>query len=169
MSAPTADKYTAAQSWLKKDSGLIDLDLPSGATCQVRKLEMEDIIEMGLIDELDTFQSLFSDDEEGLPEDKEDELAFAKRLASGGNFKTLKKTIDKIVVQSVNQPKVEPVPDDGAVKDGVIYVDHIGFADKMAIFIVAFDGMSSMSTFREEPTSSVGTVAEKPVVEGNPI
>lgn len=165
----TAEYTNAQAAWgsASADEFFIHINLPSGLACKAKKLEMEDIIELNLVNELDTFSSLFDDDEKKAAKEEESELDFVKRLSEGGQFSRLKTTMNKVIVQTVVEPKVLPEPKDGESRvEGAAYVDRIGFADKMTIFGRVFEGLSAMSDFREGQDPGVGAVEEKPIVEG---
>lgn len=167
------NKYTPT-AW-GKGPELMDIELPSGQICQAQKLEMEDIIRLNIVNELDTFTGIFSDSEEESTE--ETELESIKRLSSGGNFDRVSVTINAVLVDSVKQPVVHPIPKDPVTgldipkenrPRGPIYVDMIGFMDKMFIFGKVFDGLSSMADFRDEPDDGVGAVEAEPVHAADP-
>ncbi|QFG08164.1 hypothetical protein SEA_OTTERSTEDTS21_25 [Gordonia phage OtterstedtS21] len=151
-------------AWGQSDD-LIDIPLPSGQLCQARTLEMEDIIRLGLINDLDTFSSAFGDDNED-----RDGIEFLKSVTDSGAFDKLTRTLNIVVVDRVVQPKVYAVPDQKKErKADRIYIDQIKFTDKMAIFSVVFKGLGDMGDFREESGDGVGAVESKPIVEGAPL
>lgn len=75
------------------------------------------------------------------------------------------KVVEHIVVQPVVRRPVQ-VGADGTERPlverqaGVVYVDTIPLGDRMAIFATSFEGMSSLTSFREEAEAAVGDVAD---------
>ncbi|QXO13679.1 tail assembly chaperone [Gordonia phage DumpTruck] len=149
-------------SW-GQDSGLFDIELPSGQVCQARKLEMEDIIRLGLINDLDTFTTLYGDEDEIK---QTSDIDFIKKISEGDGFGRLLNTLNLVTIECVVQPQVWPVPDQKKErKSNRVYIDAIKFEDKMFIFSKVFTGMSAMADFREEPGDDLGAVESKPEPE----
>ncbi|WPH57972.1 hypothetical protein SEA_LUCKYLEO_24 [Gordonia phage LuckyLeo] len=160
----TAEKSYEPTAWGDDSSDLIDIKLPSGQLCQARKLEMEDIIRLNIINDLDTFSTAFGEEEEKA---STNDVEFLKTIADTGAFDKLIRTLNIIVVDRVVQPQVYAAPDQKKErKPGRVYVDKIKFQDKMTIFGSVFQGLGDMSDFREESGDGVGTVESKPIVEG---
>lgn len=170
------EKYHAT-AWGVIDDGLMDIKLPSGQLCQAKKLEMEDVIRLNIVNELDTFTSLFGDEDDAKQGDQ-DNLEAIKRMSDSGNMDRLMETLNTVTVDRVVQPPVLPIPlgENGRpvpFEDRApgVYVDNIKFLDKMAIFGEIFEGLSDMADFREEPEPGVGAVETqpKPVSDAVPI
>ena len=168
------EKYHAT-AWGVIDDGLFDITLPSGQVCQARKLEMEDVIRLNIVNELDTFSGMFEDEtkEEKKPEEAPSELDVIKKMSNSGGMDRLIKTLNTITIDRVVQPKVLPVPFKPGTSEPIphaerepgVYVDVIKFVDKMTIFGKVFDGLGDMADFREESETGVGDLEAQPVVE----
>lgn len=153
------DKY-ALTGWKRKTDTTFDLPLPSGQTCLVKKLDVPDIIRMGLLEQLDTFTPQLIAEPGGEAKPSND-IDFLKKLADPEKFDKFEASLDKAVVASVVVPKVYEVPPSPAERvEDHLYVDEIDFFDKMAIFTAVFDGMSNMSDFREEQAPGVAPVED---------
>lgn len=142
-----------------------DVKLPSGQLCRVKVLEMEDIIELDLIDALDTFSGKLLEDPRKSKKKKKDEgpmNGFMDLLRDKERSKKLIETINKVIPQAVVIPTVLPIPAEGEERreDG-LYVDRIPLPDRFTIFGATFEGFGGgMSDFREESQESVGAVDE---------
>lgn len=166
------DQYSLT-GWSTEGPKRYDLKLPSGQVCLIQPLELERILEMGLIDALDTFSGSLipNNTKKKKPADRaktkkqQDEEALADIMGLLGDpekFGKLKKTMDQVAVECVVKPQVfadlgkdeEPVP-------GRLYVSRINFMDKMEIFSSVMDGMGDLGRFREGSEDGVGDVAEK--------
>lgn len=155
----------APKSWAVAPKPFV-LKLASGQKCLVRKLGMEDIIKLDMLDDLDTFTPQLVPSESGKPETAISSIRKSLGpMAESSKFSKLENTINKVTIACVLKPKVLPVPEEGEErKEGQAYVDYISFGDKMYIFGEVFEGMSDMESFREEQTASVELPADG---EGN--
>jgi len=186
---PTNDGY--GLGW---GSSFQDLTLGSGAKCMVRKLQMEDLSELGIIDHIDMLQDIVQEDHVDRvkkPQDRqkkkptkadlakqeaEDNKRTMDMMRDKAKFGKMADMIEKIVVAVVVKPQIlsaykdvdgERVrlgPDERT--GGVIYSDTIAFQDKMEIFQYAFEGVSKLSDFREGSAEDVGDVVD---VEESPM
>jgi hypothetical protein len=77
--------------------------------------------------------------------------------------------VNKVVEHIVVQPIVKRAVLKGADgverplvdrEEGVVYVDTIPLQDRMAIFATSFEGMSSLTSFRDETEDAVGDVED---------
>lgn len=184
---PASDNNSTiyGQGW---GAALQDLALPSGAICQLRKLQMEDLVELGIMDQVDFLSQIVEEkhvERVKKPSDRakkqptKAEAAEAAKVAEQEQtaallrdpkkFSTMSAMIDKIVVACVIKPQIvngfREVEegqrirlDDDARVHGVIYSDSIPFGDKMEVFEVAFAGVQKMSSFRGESAEDVGHV-----------
>lgn len=167
---PDQSKYTPT-SWGQPDT--FDVTTPSGQVCLIRKLQMEDIVELNLIDSLDSLTGLVGQpsavkqpmdhqkSKEQLAADAEKEQAdFTNSLMKDKEkFRQMTATIDKVLTAVVIAPKIELAPAEEADKvNGVVYTSSVGFEDKMAVFEAAFDGLGNLEPFREGPSEGVGGV-----------
>lgn len=150
-----ANSKYAPKHW---QSDRFDVECPSGQLCLARKMQMDDIVALGLIDELDTFSD-FASNMETASEKTGAELADSFM----GDPKMLEKVIDiadRIVARCVVEPQIElPYTESKKGKrtplksedreEGVVYTDYVGFEDKMYIFNAVF-GENTIDQFREE-------------------
>lgn len=141
-----------------------EITTPSGQLVLVRRLEITDIMRLGIIEEMDFFAKALAEKDEkpktegDEPEDESAFGGFAKILSKSGNFDKMEITVNTIVRAGVIAPKLYDVPrDEAARQDGLLYVDDVSFTDKIFLFGEVFD-MDGLSTFREEPETSVGDV-----------
>lgn len=164
----------APAGWTGTDN--FEIDVPSGGKVLARKISMEDIVDLGLVDKLDTFGNIVGKgskkakgktraQDEGMSEEE----ILAKRLGSKANFKKMVDIINEIMVVAVIKPPLfAKPPTEDERRDGLFYVDRIPFQDKMHIFNLVFSeqmGGDGMEDFREGPEQGLGTLAEKPSPE----
>lgn len=162
---------------------LVDLDLPSGERCQVKRPGIQGLIKANVLHSLDTLTSIVQT--ETIPKAEGKPLASEKDVESIVNdpakFGKMMDTVDKIVIHVVTQPKVVsnlvPVLDedgnqtkvDGEIatreledserEDGVVYVDYIDAMDKMYIMNFAVGGSADLAEFRQATETSVGSIS----------
>jgi len=158
----------AVTSWGESAPEPFGITLPSGQRCLVRKLEMEDVLAHGLLNDLDSFSTSLLEDEESKDESAEDVM---KSFQDSEKFTKLTATVNKIVMITVLRPSVYPKPESsmhpvtretiaGIRIPGRAYVDQISFMDKMAIFQAVFEGMKGLDRFREGQEAGLGTVED---------
>lgn len=101
-----------------------DLTLPSGAICQVRKLQMEDLVDLNIVDEMDFLGNIVEDEHVSRvrntgkqPSKQPKKLTKAEQAAKEeaeandiikdpSKFRKMIKMVDKIVVACVVQPQI---------------------------------------------------------------
>ncbi len=158
-----ADRY-APTTWGRPDTSNepFEFTTPSGQICLIRRLGMDDILRMGMVDKLDFFSKSMSEDDAEKPDEaRADEIK--KSVLS--NFGQMDDAIGAIVVAGVIAPSIQPTPDHAALKKaGVIYVDSIPFNDRVALFSEILD-TEGLSTFRKESEDGVGDVPAEQVVQ----
>lgn len=164
--AGAADEFAIAQWGQVQENQTVVC--PSGQKVLVKTLEMEEIVSLGLINELDTFTGMF-DDAESESAQSGDDLDFLKRITEGGKFENFMGTLDKVIMAATVKPVViGRVPADevaGYLAKGQVPINKISMADKMAIFSVGFQGLGDMADFREGPGDGVAAVAAEPITE----
>lgn len=159
----TEDKYALTAWGAPKNINEKDVTLPSGQLCRVRELQMEDVLELDLIDAVDTFTGQLIDDRADGKETshESDAKSFLTFLRDKEKREKLLKIVDATIPRAVVAPVVLPaLPKGRAKKEGFIYVDQIELNDKLAIFTEIFQGFGDVSKFREEQAEGVGTLAE---------
>lgn len=178
----TNDKYAVVGSW--GESPYQDVVTPSGQTCLVKKIDMEDLVMLDLARETDTptgVASLNVAKAQGkVPTDRKPKMptkaealaieqAKAKEVAGEvaqdpESFKKHVGLIRKIVCFAVQKPTINPVPEPNPLvrEVGKVYVDSIGFQDQMAIYKFAMSATTAVAeTFRDESAADVGDVADE--------
>lgn len=152
-------KYAPTQ-W---QSDRFDIECPSGQLCLARKLQMDDVVALGLIDELDVFTEFAST--MGDSRQKSDE-EMAKEFSSNPKaFNRIIDIVDRVVSQVVIEPKIH-LPysidkkgkrvelADKDIDSDVIYTNYVNFEDKMHIFNVVFQG-DTIEQFRDGADEAV--------------
>jgi hypothetical protein len=181
MSTPdTHDKYAITGGW--GESPYQDVTVPSGQVCLVKKISMEDLVVLDIARDVDTPTAIASQNvakaQGKVPTDRKPKTATkAEALKSEQDkaaqvaadvaadpeaFKKHVNLIGKIVCFAVQKPEIHPVPAPDPMNrvDGRIYVDSINFNDQVALFEFAMSSTRDAETFREEPATDVGNVAD---------
>lgn len=164
------DNKYAVTGWKRKSDDGFDFTLPSGQVCLIKKLRMETIAELGLMNDLDSFTGAIipepSKKAKGkgakvLTEAEQERETMKAMLKDKESFNRMLVTVNKVVVACVLEPKVHEAPaPDGERDEDLVYTDDIEFEDKMLIFQEVFEGMSSFESFRKGQGDVVGTMAE---------
>lgn len=174
-------KKKVSKSWVKGKEFRkpIDYTLENNPEQEVtlKRLGMEEIMKLGVTNELDFMSKalMSSDDTEAKPKE-----AVAQAIKTADDVDKMTEMINAVVVTGVIDPKVYPVPmrvtrdEKGAIvkkeineearQDGLLYVDEIPYDDRVELFSVIFD-TEGLTTFREEQTDGVGDVADVPSVQ----
>lgn len=170
-------------------TNLVDLELPSGELCQVRRPGVQGLIKAGVLHSLDSLTSIVQTEtipkSDGKPVPKDQSI---KAIVNDpAKFDKMMEQTDKIVCFVVTQPKVHsnlrPVRQlvddeldlwEDVVKDGekvfeeipeedrdpeLVYVDYIDAIDKMFIMNFAVGGSSDLAEFRAATQASLGGVS----------
>jgi hypothetical protein len=155
------DKY-AATAWSTEQ--FVDLTVPSGQLCQVRRPGTEGLMRLGLLDRVKGLSGLV--DDKHIKRVKGSKTVDVGKVVADLNedpekLVELMNTIDKIVKYVVIQPSLElsfkktpegkevPLLDSERVKDAV-YTDMIDMTDRMFIFQYAVGGSPDLERFRVE-------------------
>lgn len=166
-----------------------DLRTPSGQLCRVKELGLQEMAELGVIDQMDTLGMLVEEKhikrvQGKRPQDKKltkaqqaakEQGEITKMLKDKKKFGALVTLLDKVAATCVVEPVVEnpwvPVdendPEKGERKltrserlDAALYADVLPFNDKMTIFEFAFKGMGELESFREGSTEDVAALPD---------
>ena len=164
-----SNKYTAT-AWGAEVT--MDLEVPSGQLCLVRRPGISGLIKMGILDSLDSLTGLVQSEHLDRVATAEGRKITSEDIAAlSSNKDKLVQAVDladKVIEYVVLQPDVKrpvvrdakgnPVLTDGkeqplADEDrvpGTVYTDNIDIMDKMYIFQFVVGGVSDLETFRKE-------------------
>jgi hypothetical protein len=138
-----------------------DHQVPSGKTVLVRRLDMTDILKLGMIEDLDFMaKALVVAENKGEEKqsDADENSILLKAIGNANNFAKMEKLINAIVVEGVIAPKLHHPPEHEAARQaGLRYVDSVPFDDRVDLFGTIFDS-EGLSTFRPEQKPSVADV-----------
>lgn len=167
----------------------VDLTCPSGQVCQARKVAMEDIVELDILDDVDFLGGIVSDHADNAsgkkkPQDRQpkkltkaqeaakEQQELRDMMADKSRFRKMVHVMDKLVSHVVVQPEItscwqnigednfKKIPEDER-EEGVIYSDSVSLADKMYIFDYCFEGVSKTKSFREESGKTLESVEDE--------
>lgn len=129
-----------------------DYRTPSGQLCRLRKLVPEDLLELGILDEVSRLPGLVQagpirQGEGQPPTDPEKEML--DLLRDPDKARAMMGVIDKLVAYAVVKPNLKTVPPEGEErKPGQVYTDMVGFGDKVAIMEYVLSGVRKLDSFR---------------------
>lgn len=127
-------------------------ELPSGMIVTYRKLSVPTMIELGILDKMDSFTPKVLETAKKKKKDVEEKLEPKQLIAMLG-------VMDQIVVSCVVSPKVyaDPVEDEEIV-EGRRYVAEISMEDKVAILEASMDGLEELFRPGGEQATPLGSV-----------
>lgn len=196
MDANTSHNKYAPTAWTASSDSLYDYKCPSGQTVQLRKIGMVDLMQAGMLDEMDILGPMMDTNviqpaggKGRKPADRQakrltkaqqeaKELKAAQDMMKNPDqFKAMGRMMERLIPVVVVQPTVsDPWTKDEAGKfiklpfpertEGVIYADSIDFTDQMAIFGEAM-GDKSMSDIAAFRDDSESSV--DPVEDGGEV
>jgi hypothetical protein len=166
----SSDKY-APTSWGGEQ--FVDLIVPSGQTCQVRRPGAEGLMRIGLLDKTKGLTALVDEKHIKRVKGAVDAKAVAAKVAQDMDpekMTDLMNTIDRIVAYVVIQPalllpfKKNPQGEDVYLLDAEreedrIYTDYVSMEDRMFIFQYAVGGSSDVERFRGEFGESLASLS----------
>lgn len=151
-------------------SDVEDVKLPSlrpdGShnVCRARRVGVEGLISMGLLDSLDSLTAMvqtaiITPTERGTtPQDELAKVQMASQMA-GGVAKSLE-VVNRVVQAVVVEPELAMPPVEGERrKPGVFYVDWVDLEDRMFLFQFTIGGTRDLETFRQGSKQSVESLA----------
>lgn len=159
--------------------GEFDFELPSGNTCRMKEMGVEDLVAAGLLDNFDSLTAFVNDShiqrvKTGRPpadSPAAEEESLKKLISDPKRFAAILNVVDPVVVRAVVAPPVHAVPAPGTDRTpGALYVDSVSMTDKFAVFQRAMgDTLSkvqAMEPFRAEPGAALVGVAAGEGVRG---
>lgn len=174
----------------KKSKETIDLTVPSGETCSIRKPDPVALVKAGLIDSLDSLTGLVKSEhidrvQEGRgPSAVLTEADLLEAVKDKDKLRAGFDLIDKVCEFVVVDPKlIRPVKrdadgtpvlgEDGKEIDlrdserdpSLVYTDDVDFQDRVFIMTVAVGGSRDLEAFRQESNKFVGSLAGSQVVQ----
>lgn len=157
------EKY-APTSWAKNKEYKepFDYTTSSGQLILVQRLDMDDILTLGLENDLDFMsKAIVSEDKPEVQESDDDSISKAMK---SGNLPKLKRIVDAVCLRGILAPKLHAVPEDvNARQKGLFYVDSVPFNERVELFSVIFD-TEGLQTFRQESPDDLGRVADESTV-----
>lgn len=183
----TAKKPTDRQQPTKRHGStwkrpVSDLDLPSGDTCQVRRVGVEKLMKEGLLHSMDTLTSVVSSETIPKAEGKAP-LDIKTMTDDPEKFDAMMEMVDKIVCLVVTEPKVlnhrvpildakgEPIKDDNDKvvtrelpdeerDEDAVYADYIDLQDRIFIMNFAVGGSADLQQFRKATATPLGSIPD---------
>jgi hypothetical protein len=145
---PQDPENYAASVWGTQTA--FEVTTPSGQKCLVRELTVERLIEMGLLELINSLESIVSNDV--LPKvggEQAPTVDMNQLMKDPSKLMRVLDLVNTIVCEAVVAPKVHQVPADGASRvQGQVYVDSIGMEDRFALFGEVTGNLEGLATFR---------------------
>lgn len=136
----------APTGWRRKEKVLFDVETPSGQTCEVMRLERDDLMRLDLLQYLDTFTPLLLED--SLSEDERSAQMTEIVKDNPESLQKMFKAIDKVILACVTKPHITEEHSKvnyGSERDwgnpnfvATVHLDDIDTFDRMYIFGAAF-------------------------------
>lgn len=151
-------------SWGSDNTGLTDLECPSGQLALVRRPGVDGLLRAGVLHNVDVLTQMVKSkhidpkDPKAPPTEisKED---VSKILEDPVHLENVLHTVDRVVCHVVVQPSVHMAPNDVTSRvPGTVYTDMIDLEDKVFILNWALGGSRDLERFRRESQESVGDV-----------
>lgn len=176
-------EFTPNNVWASTPAESIgeELTLPSGQTCLAKRIGMEGLIEMGILEQVDSLTAMVEqhtrtikkNGPQGPAHTEVDEKAM---MADPGALKSVIGLADRampvIVIspvvklhfteETVGKTKVTKMIPAADRVEGVVYTDQINLEDKMFLFEWSSGGLKSFLGPSGEPPANVGTVGPVP-------
>lgn len=134
---------SGANVWARNKTGDREFTCPSGQTCRLKPLSIEQLMMEGILDQVTRLEGLAQeliDRAQGLPPEKQS-------MPSREDFAKLLHLINIIVPLAVAQPVVYKDDDQAAPADA-IRVGDIDIMDRVAILNEALSGLKKLDNFR---------------------
>lgn len=166
---PTETKIALTGWGRKAMNETFDISCPSGQLAKVKKLKFEEILDLGILDNLDMFRAIL------LAQQNTSESAGAAEIKMLEGFQDRDRrnkflgTVNKIVQAGVVEPKITMLnPEE--LPEGTVYIGDIDYQDKMFLFSVLYQGrVAQLNQFRAGQDDAVGRVAEGTSVPEVPV
>lgn len=176
------NKYALSDSWARGHHFKIPFDYTlekSGQTVLVKRLDMADLLKMGIAEEMDFMsKSLMKSDGPADDTIESAKEAVSNAVLKSGNFEQMEKMINAVCCAGILMPAIYPLPmitktekgktttevNEAARQPGLTYIDSVPFTDRMELFSVIYDA-EGLASFRTEQTDGVGDVADVPSVQ----
>lgn len=161
MARVSQEAKFALTGWGKKAMEQeFDVRCPSGQWCRVKKIKFEDLLGLGILDNLDLFSSMLMAQSGDEGSAGKAEVRMLESFRDPEKRAKFMGTVNKVVSAGVVLPKVVLV-DDGSLPDDTVFAGDIDFQDKMFLFGLLFQGRAGqLKQFRDEQDDDLGDVAE---------
>lgn len=137
-----------------------DLTLPSGAHVRVRELEVSDLIDLGVLDILDTFtQKVLPKNATEAKKKKADEEFANNLVRDKEKFTGMMDVVDAVCARAIVEPKVLIEKDPDKVVEGSFYAHLIPMDDRMEVFGAAVKSMDGLFPSGDGQAEAVEPVA----------
>lgn len=158
------DKY-APTVW-GTGGGLEDLVVPSGQMCLVKRPGVQNLIEAGVLRDIDTLSAIVAEKHIKRVEGEDPDIDTDSLAQDPEAIVNVLHVVDRVVTYCVVKPEILMTPNDPTSrKDGVIYADMVDIEDKMFVFNYAVGGTRSVEQFRQGSVAPVGSVDTEQAVE----
>jgi hypothetical protein len=148
---------SVSYGWIKPKE--YDVRLPSGSVVRLRVLNRARLVELNIMEMLDSFTpELLKSLSVGQVSDEQTTQALNEAMLDTKRREALLNPVNRVVLAAVVQPKVVYV---GDTDETQINVHDVELEDRLAIFGVAFaDQVDELKSVHAEPENGVGDVPE---------
>lgn len=154
-----AKKVSSAAEFKKRKQGQT-LPLPSGLVIKAKRVELQTMIMQGSVP-----NPLMETVSKALEKGQKADIAKMVGMDEGkldlNMVNDMYEMVNAVVMESVIEPKVHPVPEDQDDRDDdLLYIDEFDDTDKMFMFQWASGGTSDLEQFRRESDADMASLAE---------
>lgn len=136
------------------------LQLPSGLSMRVRKVELQSFIIQGEVPN-PLMQVVSEALEKGKKSNIPDMMGVEDGQINMDMVRDMYAMVNRVVCEVSVEPKVHPAPENEVDRDDdILYVDELEETDKMFLFQWITGGTEDVATFLEEANSDMATLAE---------
>ena len=156
--------YTTPSGWGVVKPRL-DLRLPSGAFVQIEPLELTELLQLGIIDSIDSFSQKLLPAVQGQASQLSEEELSKNVLKDASQLGGVLEVVNKVVSRAIVQPQVHVLAEDAVPEQGKLYAHLIPLEDRMAVFEAVLPDMSDTFPAGGGPADGVANVADGEVVQ----
>lgn len=146
--APQDPSAYAASAWGGRNE--FEVTVPSGQKCLCKELSVERLIEMGLLQAINSLEGLVANQVlPGAQGQRTIQVDMASLVQNADKLTAVLELVNTIVCEAVGAPVVHAVPPLGEARvQGLVYVDSIDLTDRFALFSEVTGNLESLSSFR---------------------
>jgi hypothetical protein len=153
-----------------------DVEVPSGQVCLIQRLDMQALMEAGVLTRIDALTVLVDNKHVSRKakggknskksQEMQNDLTMKQIMNDPEKFKEVLEVVDRVIMAVVIAPKLHEVPEDNDDrKPDLVYIDTVDLTDKMFLLQYVMGGTSGIARFRGELQQYADDLADVDTVE----